>query len=337
MLTLYFFNVGLGDEIAIHFPNNDWGIIDCNQRPNTKEPSVLTYLKAINVDKLKFICITHPHEDHFKGIDKIVKHYNKNMEHVWLYGLATLHKNEQNDKKSLAKALILVLNICKSIKKNITKVLKRGDLISVGDVGIEILNPTDDILNNLRLYSLDDTKQEFNKASVVFKLHYAGKTIILSGDATKESWIEIIDDFSNRKEKNKLLSNILKVSHHGSKENNTKDVLKNTMQKPNSLSIISSAGGYKSLPSQEVINYLTNERKSIVLNTSDLNTDEQNSSDIPDFKQSVTVNAGISTFTDPHKRIKYDGLIKISINQEGHMEASSINSIQEAIDSYKSQ
>lgn len=54
MLELYFFNVGHGDSIAIKFPNNEWGIIDCNRNINHKEPNVLTFLKSKNVKTFKF-------------------------------------------------------------------------------------------------------------------------------------------------------------------------------------------------------------------------------------------------------------------------------------------
>ena len=150
MLELYFFNVGHGDSIAIKFPNNTWGVIDCNRNTNETTPHVLTFLLNKKVGNLCFLCITHPHEDHFKGIDKIIEQYSKHIDKLILYGL-TRNDKEILETSSLGKGLKYFYNDNKTNIRDKIELANINHSINVGDVEIKILNPTDDDLKNVML------------------------------------------------------------------------------------------------------------------------------------------------------------------------------------------
>ncbi len=333
MLTLYILNVGHGDTIAIKFPNNQWGVIDCNRNAGETEPNILKFLTGVGVKELEFVCITHPHDDHFKGIDRLIEHYRDTIKAVWLYGIRIGSKAEQNENLSLYKALKICANIKRQRQENIVKVLKRGQVFSIDEVEINILNPTDKILEDLSLSSYD-TDQPYNNSSVIMHLKYKDRIILLGADATVDNWNEVIDVFTDLKQKNKLLSNVLKVSHHGSIDNNTKPILTDITRKDDNISIISTDGGkrYKSLPSQDVIDFLSSKRKTKVYKTSDLILKEIEQVNVPDLGQNEIINAGLSLFTNPMKTTAYDGMIKVTIDENGNIEEKSINSIQEEIE-----
>ncbi len=73
------FNVGEGDSLALGFPFEGelrWGLIDCCQGPDQDEPPVLEFLRAEGIEELEFICLTHLHYDHFRGLARVLKYFD---------------------------------------------------------------------------------------------------------------------------------------------------------------------------------------------------------------------------------------------------------------------
>lgn len=68
-MKITFKNVGQGDSIILEWqngPNSEIGIIDCNKLGGNNP--VLEYLQSIACQKIAFILLSHPHEDHFSGL-----------------------------------------------------------------------------------------------------------------------------------------------------------------------------------------------------------------------------------------------------------------------------
>jgi beta-lactamase superfamily II metal-dependent hydrolase len=65
---------GFGESILILFPNGDIGIIDSCVNPKTKKALSLEYLDEnnLNYDIVKFVILTHFHQDHYTGISQII-------------------------------------------------------------------------------------------------------------------------------------------------------------------------------------------------------------------------------------------------------------------------
>lgn len=70
------FGPGIGECALIHYGNGRWFVIDSCLSPENQEPVALTYLESIGVDvstSVLGILVTHWHEDHIKGISKLIK------------------------------------------------------------------------------------------------------------------------------------------------------------------------------------------------------------------------------------------------------------------------
>lgn len=323
MLELYFFNVGHGDSIAIKFPNNTWGVIDCNRNTNETTPHVLTFLLNKKVGNLCFLCITHPHEDHFKGIDKIIEQYSKHIDKLILYGL-TRNDKEILETSSLGKGLKYFYNDNKTNIRDKIELANINHSINVGDVEIKILNPTDDDLKNVMLKECFASSVEYNAVSVVLFLEYKKCKILLTGDSTDYNWKRIfkLNAFEH-------LADIIKISHHGSIENNSGELLEKLMNK-NAYSIISSDGGfkYKTIPSNDVIHFLEEKLQSKVLQTSLVNHNKRQVVEKTPFYSSNIEEAVVDTITgDSYFGNHYDGYIKICIDDNGNITHSYFDSI----------
>lgn len=311
MLDIYFFNVGHGDSIAINFPNGEWGIIDCNRALKTEEPPVLRFLKNNNIKKINFLCITHPHSDHYNGCEKIIEYCSNNIKNLILYDVSSMNNIDKDT--SLGKALIEYKKINRTVDNALDKIIcaRRGESINIGDVVINFLNPTDRILKKLNYDEISLEKVEFNAASVIFYMLYENIKILLTADSTTSNWMEIL------KNNDEYVSDVIKISHHGSIENNPFNLLEKLVTK-GTYSIISTDGGirYSSLPSAEVIKSLNKLETKLTL-TSDIDiteeTEETEENNIyANSREKYVIKKLGKDINIPRK----DGYIKISILED---------------------
>lgn len=89
------FNVGQGDHLLLKLPNGAYGLIDFHYDKGInviEEPPALTFLKRQHRPEkpvvLSFLCLSHPHRDHTKGLPKVlawIKENNIELERIWLY------------------------------------------------------------------------------------------------------------------------------------------------------------------------------------------------------------------------------------------------------------
>lgn len=81
------FGPGCGESIVIYSPGLGWGVIDsCLQKIEGRQVNpALEYLQEHDVKKLAFVILTHPHEDHYLGLDQILNHYLGKVERVCYY------------------------------------------------------------------------------------------------------------------------------------------------------------------------------------------------------------------------------------------------------------
>ena len=116
-MTVYLFNVGQGDHLLLELPNGKYGLIDFHWDIDINpgvEPPGLTYLKhkhnPQNPVVISFICISHPHFDHTKGLKKVLQwvKYNKiEVERLWLYPGV----NEKDVPRALRRAITVLEKI----------------------------------------------------------------------------------------------------------------------------------------------------------------------------------------------------------------------------------
>lgn len=70
--TLHFLGDGKGESIALDTPLG-WGVVDCFSYQG--RVPVLEFLRNKGVTNLRFLALTHPHEDHFLGMDKLAEYF----------------------------------------------------------------------------------------------------------------------------------------------------------------------------------------------------------------------------------------------------------------------
>jgi beta-lactamase superfamily II metal-dependent hydrolase len=238
-LEVHVFGADEGESILIKFPTGKWGVVDCyasSKDPSSNEP--LKFLQDRNVEEIYFACLTHPHTDHYSGIEHILDKIP--VQQFWYPGVMTLEHLKsiaklEAQQQSATTATQYDSKLIDLFEKVNLRTLKSGLSIrrlSLGlnlgtdkDLGVRIesLAPSGDeahrfdqsltrCFNNGRLLE-KKTQSEINRCSVALSLFFASQRLVLGGDVEKKGWRDLLQQQSH------LATNasVVKVAHHGSR------------------------------------------------------------------------------------------------------------------------
>ena len=231
-LRFHMLDVGEGLMILIFFPNDQVMLFDCNVTDDN-EHTILDYLSAnipfrVNPatgNTEQFIDIfVNSHRD--EGLKKINTQYP--IQSIWDSGQtgATTQSHDYEYYMGLRRRL-------KEKDENNLKVLVPTDTPVATFNGVEIFcfagkeDFQSGFNNGITVFKADTKIQHTN--SIVLKISYGGRALLLTGDSDWKSWKEkIIPNFEKT-----VRSDILVASHHGSRSfftdeaNDTIDMQKN--------------------------------------------------------------------------------------------------------------
>ncbi len=247
-LVIHFLNVGFGDNVLIEFPEDSsgqrsYGIVDCTDFEKTR--SYLNKLMDLRpgLSQLAFICATHPHMDHIRGIRRFLQSDKFRPRQFWDSGF---HHASQTYQKILETVYFEGISMVR---------VSSGVEWYFGRVQITALAPSILLRNRYSSYGVD-----INNASIVLRLEHhredslwtksveasvkdleealraaAQSVVILAGDAEFDSWSHVAQEFPKLERQpghdplvkrmvNYLACGVIKVAHHGSMHSSPLDV-----------------------------------------------------------------------------------------------------------------
>ncbi|HHV98151.1 MAG TPA: MBL fold metallo-hydrolase [Clostridiaceae bacterium] len=220
-LKVHFIDVGQADSILIQMPDNKSMLIDAGN--NNDGDDVVSYIKSQGISKIDILVGTHPHEDHIGGMDTVIKSLD--------VGKVYMPKVSHNT-KTFEDVLLAVKS--KGLK---VSTAQAGVVLDAGSsVKAEMLAPNGNSYKSLNNYS------------AVIKITFGNTSFLFTGDAEKESEIEMLEKGYN------LKSTVLKVGHHGSTTSTSSEFLKAVA--PVYAVISSGAGNDYGHPHQEILSRL---------------------------------------------------------------------------------
>jgi len=251
-LEISLFGPGYGESIVLHIPQIGWGIID-SCLAKTKQTSIsppLEYLSGLlspNFPKLAFVILTHPHEDHYRGLDHVLREYPGGTERVCRYDgegireLKTYIVQQKVGGREVLPGLVEVFNAIKDAVKSgaqLRRLSEMTEVLHLRNAEIEKYGTTD-----IRMIALSPSAasiqkyvemlfeafpqpgnpllpmkdESHNLISVALLLKLGDLQIVLGSDVesglnNNTGWRGIIYN----RDCPDLWANLVKVAHHGS-------------------------------------------------------------------------------------------------------------------------
>jgi len=242
---IHFIDVGCADAALLQYGEGTeakYALIDtgANQYHNTKDTTIDTtktpvyeYLNKMGVKHLEFILLTHPHQDHIGGMEKILSDTTIKIDKIYGNDLNIQYLKSSEDKskqssdetnwtefdtqtyKNFKAALEARKKLAeeaedKTEKENLKVdyvVPTAGETINFGEAKMTFYGPLENDYQYGRKVDLN-TRQE-NKYSIVTKIVYGSNSFLMTGDAQKETIEKIIAKGYD------LTAQVLKEPHHG--------------------------------------------------------------------------------------------------------------------------
>jgi competence protein ComEC len=209
-LHVDFLDVGQGDSALLTMPDGTSLLVDGGGLPNFDQSAenddepferdtrsigegvVSEYLWARGLDHVDYILATHADADHIDGLNDVARNFKLR---------AALVARTPPDDPEYARFALTMKGAGIPVQQ-----IGAGDLVRVGNVTAEVLWPPP---------SADVNLPSRNNDSVVLKVRYGEKTLLLTGDIEKEGESAVL------KQGIDLRSDLVKVAHHGSKTSST--------------------------------------------------------------------------------------------------------------------
>lgn len=236
-LIVNFLDVGQGDAILISQGSKQI-LIDGGPNGQVLLEKLGKYIPFWDRN-IEVIIATHPDQDHIDGLIDAMKAYN----------IGELIDNSEDSDSQVYKKYEEIIQ-----EKSISRLKgKSGMNIKISDdANLEIFSPGE---------NLDNNSKDTNADSVVLKLTYGENSFLFTGDFPIEKEQEIINKNFD------LKSNVLKISHHGSKYSTGSEFLEKIMPKDAVISV--GKNNRYGHPAQDVLDRL-NEKKINVLRTDEI-------------------------------------------------------------------
>ena len=209
-LEVTILDVGQGDSLLVVSPKGKTLLIDGggafggfagqpeNLGSDPGEEAVSPYLWSRGFQKLDVVVLTHAHQDHIGGLSAILQNFRVGA--LWI--------GREVTSSSLARLEQLTREQRIPVMHE-----SRGDSFLWDGVAGQFLWP--DLLVN------DIAPNPANNDSLVLRLHYGDRTLLLPGDAEKQAEREILAG----NDQTFLRSDVLKIGHHGSKNSTAPEFL----------------------------------------------------------------------------------------------------------------
>ncbi len=186
-LKVIFFDVGQGDAIFIETPQKHQILIDGG--PDSEILEKLGRVLPFWDRKIDLVILTHPEKDHISGLIEVLKSYK--VEYILWTGIIRDTSEYKKWKELIREERARII------------IAQAGQKIVAGEALFNILYP----LEKLEGEQIDNS----NDTSVVSRLVFNQNSLLFTGDISKQAEEKITE------QKFSLASDVLKVSHHGSK------------------------------------------------------------------------------------------------------------------------
>jgi len=176
-------DVGYGDAIFLQFPNQTTVLIDTGEEPQTAK--LIEYLNNLEISNIDTVILTHPHTNHFQGLNSILRNYSVGR---------VIINGDKNAEEGYFELLQILLE-----KKIPTEIFWRGQVVYEFEERLKM-----DVLHPLDLTGTP------NGNSIVVRLKHNEVTFLFMGDIEENEQDELLTILEDLK-----AADCIKIPHHG--------------------------------------------------------------------------------------------------------------------------
>ncbi len=223
-VTVYYIDVGQGDSILIHTPEDKFILIDAGDK--NAYTKVINFLNDKSIETIDVFIATHPDADHIGGADEVLESFEV---------LNIYHPGYEKTTTAYNEFITAAEN--ENVPIYTDDDIDPGDFISI-DTSI-----------TLQIMHIDKNAGNSNDATIVTRLDYDGVSFLFTGDISDSVESQIITDPNLD-----FNIDILKVAHHGSKYSTSNGFLDETTPEDGVISV--GEGNSYGHPTTETLNRL---------------------------------------------------------------------------------
>jgi len=248
-LEIHVLGGGKGESIVIKLPGGLWGVVDCYTHSLTDPAGNPTYqfLKSQGVNRLQFLCLTHPHDDHFMGMVQLIDEFDPlefwrfdGLSHEHIRKLIKYHEllarkprlpriRQQEFTRASEELLGIFSRVLEKARSRTIEPRRFQGRVTALEtqsaaglaVRIESLAPLGrrvEIYEGMILDCIDASGRlttvlsdpEHNRISLVLLITFGQTRVLLGADLETECWVEVMANVAD------LHASLVKVCHHGS-------------------------------------------------------------------------------------------------------------------------
>jgi competence protein ComEC len=184
-LLFTFINVGQGDATLIQTPDGKTMLIDGGE----SDTGIVSQLQGLGIQRIDLMIATHPHSDHIGGLVQVLQSFP--VAKVITGGQPHTTSVYEHFLDGIAAAQAEYVEV------------KRGDVIALGGINFQVLNP------------VNNNNPDLNENSVVIQFKVGQTTFLLMGDSGADTEASLLSAGLP------LKTDILKVGHHASTSGST--------------------------------------------------------------------------------------------------------------------
>ncbi len=193
---IYFLDVGQGN--ATLFSVGDEGYVLVDTGPEDAEASLLAMLSELGVERIEYLVLTHPHDDHIGGADGVLGSIPVGQ---------TLMPEETSNTASFQSLLLAIeRNGCK------LKLPRAGEVFALGKLSMTIMSPLDTDASE---------DEDENERCLTLRATFGASSIFLAADVGEPIEAELLDRYPAAM----LRVDLLGVGHHGAATSSGADFL----------------------------------------------------------------------------------------------------------------